>query len=117
MCFHSNASRARSCMFDSVLAVHARNNIRGTTVLAPVKLCSCFFGKLCLQMMYKVAAHILIIPVRLPQGQLCLLFPLSRLDTLRLCAQLNLRKCGRCLIVSFAVVFPGWDFQQSCESI
>ena len=41
-----------------------------------------FFGKLCLQMMYKVAAHILIIPVRLPQWQLCLLFPLSRLYTL-----------------------------------
>ena len=61
-------------------------------MLAPVKLCSCFFGKLCLQMMYKVAAHILIIPVRLPQWQLCLLFPLSRLYTLRLCAQLNPRE-------------------------
>ena len=78
-------------------------------MLAPVKLCSCFSGKLCLQMMYKVAAHILIIPVRLPQGWLCLLFPLSGLYTLRRCAQVNLRECGRCLIVSFAVLFRGWN--------
>ena len=82
--FHSNASRDSSCTSESVLA--ALDNAAGTCVLAPVKLHSCLFGKLCLQMMYKIAAHILIIPVRLPQWQLCLLFPLSRLYPLRFCA-------------------------------